>query len=118
LTTVAPDPLGQWLDAFERQNSHSLASIDRALVRFGLNHKLIALDGVKADLIGSNSASVPFDVNVVDNLSGQQRVRAAISKHRFVQSDPLLIRRLGGRTWLLVRDEKHEHSSIGDLAKL
>jgi len=55
---------------------------------------------------------------VVDNFSGRQRVRAAIRKHRLVQSDPLLIRRLGARTWLLVRDEKHEHSSIGSVANI
>ncbi len=61
----APGSLTHRLDARERQNPHSLASVNRALVRFGLNHKLIALDSEKADLISSKSASVPFDVDMV-----------------------------------------------------
>lgn len=59
------------LDALERQDPHSLAPVNRALVRFGLNHELITLDGVKADLISSKSASVPFDIDMMDNLPGR-----------------------------------------------
>jgi hypothetical protein len=47
--------LGPQLDSVERQNPHSLASVNWALVRFGLNHKLIALGGVKADLIARSA---------------------------------------------------------------
>ena len=53
--------LRQRFDALERENPHSLTSVNRALVRFGHNHKVIALDGVKTDLISAKSTSVPFD---------------------------------------------------------
>src|SRR4029453_11359813 len=49
------------LDAFERENPHPLASVDRALVRLGLDHELVAIDGVEAYLISPQPTSVPFD---------------------------------------------------------
>jgi hypothetical protein len=40
--------LRQGLDLLEGQNPHPLASVNRTLVRFGLDHELVALDRVKA----------------------------------------------------------------------
>jgi hypothetical protein len=72
------------LEALEGQNPHSLASVNRTLVRFGLDYKPVALDGVKANLLSSKSASVPFDINAMNNLPGRQLVRTAICKHLFM----------------------------------
>src|SRR5689334_1485808 len=106
------------LDTLERQNPHSLASVYRALVRFGLNHKLVAVNGVKADLISPKSAPVPFDIDMINDLSRRQLVRATICQHCLVQFDALLIGRLGAWTWLLVRDEKHNHPPVGSVADI
>src|SRR5436309_8675690 len=73
------------LDALERQNAHALASINRALVQFGFEQKLVAVNGIEAHLISSESASVPLDVDVMDDLARRQRVGAAVCQHRLVQ---------------------------------
>jgi hypothetical protein len=53
-----------------------------------------------------------------NNLPGRQCVSATIGKHRPVQFDPLVISQLGAWVWLLVRDKKSEHSSIGSVADI
>ena len=57
------------LDPLERQDPDSFASINRALVSFRLDRKLVAIDRVKADLISPKPATVPLNVNVVDNFA-------------------------------------------------
>src|SRR5271154_3527053 len=96
----------------ERQDSYALAPVHGTLVRFGLERKRVAIDGVEPDLIGSQAPAIPFDVDVMHDLARRHTICASVCEHRLVKLDPLCVGGLIAWSWLITGHKEHKHPAI------